>query len=79
MAFFDKYLSHSIFFSNFVTNNWKMSPNLGMMGHKIHYAHVLHYIIRDYHIKFLLKIQYILLHLITYQKTTNLVGFIDEY
>ena len=56
-----------------------MSPNLGMMGHKIHYAHVLHYIIRDYHIKFLLKIQYILLHLITYQKTNNLVGFIDEY
>ena len=42
-------------------------------------THVLHHSISDYHISILLKIQYILPHLITFQQIPNLVGFIYGY
>ena len=52
------------------------SPNLVRIGCK---THVLHHAIRDCYISILLKIQYILPHLITSQQTPNFVGFIYGY
>ena len=42
-------------------------------------THILHYSINDCHISILLKIQYILPHLITYRQIPNLVEFIYGY